>query len=199
MLYTIKEDLELCKQFKLSTIQLAFLKIMVGDPSKVEGEQIKERKKLALKFQTVFKKCNITLNEVADLIARNIIEDYNAPGDVFFDAYELSGVWANKLRLAVYPMPQELFDAYPINIEVQHKLYMGRNIAPEEFAQKYLNAIGKDPEEHKKVLDDIAWAIENNNLSVGLKKFVDSTYWLHLRELRKKNLTQGGFSDIQIG
>jgi len=175
-----------------------FLKIMIGDPSKIEGEQAKEIRKLAVKFQTVFKKCNITPDELSDLISRDILEDYNKPGETFFDMYELSGLWRNKLRLAVYPMPQELFDNYPLTITVQGKLFNGRNASPEDFAMNYLSAIGKDGDEHKKVLEDVEWAVTNQLLSVGLEKFVKTRYWDHIRMIRSKDLQRGGFNNVTV-
>ena len=198
MLYTIKEDLELCERFKLSPKQLMFLKIMIGDPSKIEGEQAKEIRKLAVKFQTVFKKCNITPDELSDLISRDILEDYNKPGETFFDMYELSGLWRNKLRLAVYPMPQELFDTYPLTITVQGKLFNGRNASPEDFAMTYLSAIGKDGDEHKKVLEDVEWATTHQLLTVGLEKFVKTRYWDHIRMIREKDSQRGGFNNVTV-
>ena len=199
MLYTVKEDLELCEQFKLSPMQLFFLKLYIQDPNKTEGDQIMESKKLRLKFQSVFSKRLITPNELADLISRDIIEDYNEAGDhKLFDLFELSGKWRNKLRLAVYPMPAELCDAYPIKGEINGKHYNPRNASENEIAQGYLRAINKDTEEHARVLDDLKWAIDNNQINIGLKNFVNSKYWLYIRAVRETKVDKGIFNNLNI-
>ena len=198
MLYTVKEDLELCKQFKLSPMQLMFLKILVNDPNKTEGDQVKDAKQLSLKFQTVFAKTPITPDELADLIARDFIIDYNEDGQLYFDLYELSGKWKNKLRLAVYPMPQQLWDKYPINLNISGKMVVAKNASPEDIAMPYLRNINKSPEEHQKVLEDIEWAIDNNEINIGLKKFVDSKYWLHIRAIKDSKVDKGTFNNINI-
>ena len=199
MLYTVKEDLELCRDYKLSPMQLMFIKTLVNDPSLSEGEQAKEKNSLGLKFQTIFSKMNksILASELSDLISRDIIIDHNHGDVVYFDLYELSGKWRNKLRLAIYPMPQELWDKYPLTGKINNSEYVARNISPEDLAKMYLKAIDKDPEEHKKVLDDLDWAIKNDELKVGLKKFVEIKYWLIIRSVRSKG-QKGGFTSVNI-
>ena len=171
---------------------------MIGDPRKTEGDQVIESKKLLLQFQSVFSKKLITADELADLISRDIIIDYNNDGEVYFDRYELSGKWRNKLRLAVYPMPAELWDKYPISITVQNKSCSAKNASEVDIAQPYLRAINKDPEEHQKVLKDLEWAVDNNESNLGLKKFVESKYWLHIRAIRDNKIDKSAFNNINI-
>lgn len=198
MLYTVKQDLKLCEQFKLTPMQLFFLKTKVRNPSKTESDQARESKQLALKFQTVFKKQGIKLSELADLISRDIVVDNNEHGAVYFDLYELSGKWQNKLRLAVYPMPQELWDKYPVTITIDGKNYPARSASAEDLAQPYLKAIDNEGSEHQKVLDDVQWAIDNNELKIGLKKFVEQKYWLYIRAIRNSKADKGTFTHSNI-
>ena len=192
MLYTVEKDLELCEKFKLKANQLFFLKILVGDPSLGEEENKQRLRKQAIKFQTVFKGATISANDLADLLNRGIIIDNNLTGTFLYDDLELSGEWYEKLKLSINPFANQLFEAYPYEIVVETKKFIGRNTSPEKIALKYNKAIKEDVVKHKEVLSLIKWGIENNLLNIGLDKFVDVKYWTLLAEKRKlgSNITR---------
>lgn len=196
MLYTVKEDLELCKEFKITPRQLMFIKMLVKDPSMEDGEWRKLSYAMSNEFQD---KVGLSAHELADLIARDIIIDYNTIGSkIFYDCYEINPKFSHKFMLKVRPMASELEDAYPSFLLINGQKYIARNASAEEIAPMYLKAIEKNPEEHKRVIDDLKWAVENNVLSIGLRKFVDTKFWKAIRELRENGDNAKHTSDVRI-
>lgn len=184
MLFTAKEDLKLIKELKLTPNQLLFVKILVRDFSIEESVWRKQCYANALEFQTMK---FLSKEEFLDLIKREILLDFNRPGDPFFyDCIELNPKYLRKFVLQVTGMPTELCDAYPYQLTVGTTTFFARDVGPEVISQTYLKNINKSVEEHERVLDDIRWAIENKVLATGLKKFVESKFWIHIRTLRIK-------------
>jgi hypothetical protein len=195
MLFTVKQDLDLCVEFKVTPRQLMFIKMLVRDPKLDSGEWNKQSYMMTNKFKQELG--GMTPTELADLLAREIIIDYNSLGQTFYDSYEINPKWAAKFELKVFPLVNALFDAYPYFLYMEGKRYVAKSISPAEIAEEYLLAINNDVREHERVLDDVKWAMKNNALATGLKKFVGSKYWLAIRELRSTG-TQNITSNVII-
>jgi len=180
---------------KLTPTQLMFVKMLVPDPTYDEAEWKKISYRLTLEYQNEIG--GLSADELADLVSRDVIIDHNDLGKTLFDMYEINPKYARKFSLKVYPMPRELADSYPTRFKGSDgREYLGANCSAEEIAKDYLRAIGNDPEEHKRVLDDVAWAKEKNAIKVGLKKFVQTRYWRIIREDRTSN--NNTVSDVTI-
>ena len=86
-------------------------------------------------------------------------------------------------------MGQELFDAYPNWINMNGKLIPLKNVASkvntlDEFFFMYSSAIKHNPETHKKVMEILQWAKENDKITSSLLNFVVSKQWEALEDLR---------------
>jgi len=197
MLYTVEDDIELCNKFELSPSQLMFVKTLVPDLS-YEDEKTRRIKahELCMRYEKVIK--GITPLALADLISREIIIDYNTIGQMKHEYYEINKSFSKHFELAIYPMPAQLFDAYPGFIFINGQRYTGRNVSQEEIAKEYLRAIKNNEDEHQEVLKDLEWAKEKEAIKMGLKKFVLSRFWIELRELRLKNNDNQEHNDIKI-
>lgn len=197
MLFTVKDDLDLCVELKLTPAQLMFVKMLVPDMSKEESERRKAGYAMAIKYQKQLG--GISPDELSDLLARDIIIDHNDHGKSFYEYYEINPDFNYKFRLQIYPMVQELHDAYPNFFQNgAGKEFVAKSCTLEEIALDYLRAINKDPEEHKKVIKDIEWARQNGAIVLGLKKFVGAKYWNAIRELKKKTGTSKNSADVTI-
>lgn len=56
---------------------------------------------------------------------------------------------------------------------------------PEELEEKY-NAIVKTKSLHKEIKELVLWAIDNNQMNMGIEKFIKSRGWSTLRELKEQ-------------
>lgn len=195
MLHTIEDDVNLCKEFKLTPNQLFFVKMLVRDPAYDEAEWRKISRHLRAEYQRVVG--GLTPDELADLISREIVIDDNDVGQTILTFYEINPKFAHKFELKVYPMSTELLETYPARFRGSDgRWYLGITASAEEIAKEYIRAINNDLEEHKRVIDDLKWAKENNGITLGLKKFVLTRYWKVIREARSKNSNQS--TDVKI-
>lgn len=186
MLHTIADDVELCKEFKLTPAQLMFIKMLVRDPSYDDIQWKGVSRRLRSDYQKYIG--GLTPDELSDLVSRDIIYDDNDMGEQILVFYEINPKFAGRFRLKVYPMASELQDRYPARFRGSNgQWFIGVTASAEEIAKDYLRAIDNDPEEHKRVVDDLEWAKKNNAIVVGLKKFVLTRYWKVIRETRSKN------------
>lgn len=195
MLHTVEDDIRLCKEFKITPAQLMFVKMLVKDPTLDDSDWKRKSYKLSLEYQNTTK--GLKAEELADLIARDIIIDLNSYGKCLYDYYEINPEFANRFSLKIYPMPMQLFDRYPSEFKGSDgRLFVGRTASAEEIAKEYLRAINNNSEEHKTILEDLDWAVKHGYLQVGLKKFVYNRYWLVIRNHRLKNKTRK--NDVKI-
>ena len=194
MLFTVKEDLELVRNLKVTPKQLMFLKMLVRDYSMDDSTWTRYSAAMALEYQHL---CPLTPEELSDLIKREIIVDFNQKGHLFYDSFEIHPKFLKKFTLQVTGFPSQLWEAYPYRIVKDGFEFFAKTASAEEIAKDYLKAIGKKQEEHEKVLDDLQWAIKNNALPMGLKQFVSSRYWLFIREQRSRLVKN--ISDVKLG
>jgi hypothetical protein len=185
MLFTVKEDLTLMRELKLSPRQLVLIKMLVRNPSMDEREWKLSSYAMSNEFQAL---SPLSADELADLISREIIIDLNTSSDkIYYDCYEINPRYQYKFTLAVIGMPSELAEAYPREGHIQDgRTFPARDAGANEIAEEYMKAIGKDEKAHERVMQDLEWAKANKKIGVGLKKFVNTKYWLYIRELKKK-------------
>lgn len=185
MLFTVKEDLDLCIEFNINAGQLMFIKMLIPNLSLDQPDRKRESYALSMKFSNEIK--GIPLKDLQDLIYKDIIIDLNDHGNTHYEYYEINPKFYYKFSLKIYPMVNELHDVYPDFFhDAAGKRYVAKGCSAQEIALDYLKAIKNDPKEHAKIMDDIAWAKTNNFIVMGLKKFVAAKYWSGLRELRIK-------------
>jgi len=196
MIFSVKDDLRLIRELKLTPKQLMFIKMLIPNPTVSEGNARRESYALSLEFQDL---CPLTADELLDLISRDIILDLNdGKGPIYYDCYEINHKYMKLFSLKVTGKASQLVDAYPFDIDNGTLQFKSKDAGPEEIAEMYLKAIHNNDEEHERVMDDLEWAKKNNALSTGIKKFVATKYWLHIRELRKKK-PNADLSHVRIG
>lgn len=193
MLFTIKDDINICSNLNLTPTQLMFIKMLIPDIAYDEDKRRKESYSLSLKYQSELG--GLSAVELSDLVSRDIIINHNDFGKFFLEYFEINPKFLNLFTLQVYPMPAELHDKYPNFFNVGGKNYVAKSVSPGEIAEDYLKAINNDPEEHKRVLEDVEWAKVNNGIVLGIKKFVVAKFWLAIREQRRKG---GTVRDVKI-
>lgn len=81
-----------------------------------------------------------------------------------------------------YDLGYELFQAYPSFTTINGQLVSLRGIARkfnsfEDFAYTYGKSIRFNEQEHKRVLELLEWAKENNHVNMGICDFVISRQW----------------------
>lgn len=197
MLFDIEKDLFLLKELELNPKQLCLLKMLIPDPRLTDRQN--QARLYRQNDMMKAAKMTPTHNDLAELVSREIILVDGKIGAHFkFAEMEINPKYMKHLSLKISGAPTQLFDAYPEWFTIQHKRFNAKDGGPVDFALDYLRGINGDMEEHKKVLDDLRWAIKNNEINSGIMKFVKTKRWMAIRELRN-NLSSKTFSDINIG
>lgn len=197
MLFDAKKDLEILAKLKLTTRQLMFIKILIPDRSLNDVEQRRSVYAMALKYQDL---CPLSHDEMADLMSREVVINHNKIGaDQYYDNYEINPKYMKYFSLKVIGYPSALIDEYPKWVSFSDgRKFNGIDASAVDIAKEYISAINDDEEEHNKVVEDVKWAIKNDEINCGILKFVKTKRWLAIRELRE-NLSSKTFTDVKIG
>lgn len=110
------------------------------------------------------------------------------------DSWNCNDIEFNKIFLKKWfkescIMGSELFDTYPKSLEINGKIVPLRDPSKkfntlDEFYFWYSTNIGHNPETHKRVMDILHWAIDNNYINFTLTNFVGNHQWEMLEELK---------------
>ncbi len=117
---------------------------------------------------------------VKDLIRREYIVTVEVDGR---DTYQVSDKF-KAIFCDPYVVAEELIMAYPSTMEIDGKIIPLTAIDTVVVANTYGKAILDCYTEHLEVLKDIKYGKENNMLSIGLKTFINSKFWLGIRKKR---------------
>ncbi len=77
---------------------------------------------------------------------------------------------------------REYYDLYPAEIYVKGNPYLGRNIPFSDFKVIYNQLIGSSSELHERMMEVLSWTVENNELHVGMKKWLDLELYKHMEK-----------------
>jgi hypothetical protein len=194
-MYTLEEDLTLCEKLKINVSQLMFMRLLVPDLSLPKDMQIAGMRKITGRFQAIG---GISLEDITDLVNRKLIIDNDPDADyVLYCQFEVFPKYMKHFGKNIANLADELVDAYPYELDGGKGTFTAKNATAEEISDLYSKAINNDPDEHKRVLSDLKWAVDNKMLKVGLRKFVGTKFWVHIRAI-KTTETKGGF-DGEIG
>lgn len=106
------------------------------------------------------------------------------PADIVFNKN-----FINKYLKFSYTLGQELFDNYPVTINVNGITYSARTSGNkykdlEDMYYAYGKAIGNKLEVHQHVLELLEWAKENGLVNKGLYRFIADREWLNLEAMK---------------
>lgn len=86
-----------------------------------------------------------------------------------------------------YTAGEEFYDLYPAMVKIQGVSIPLKTARRAEIRSLYFIAIKGDAEEHKKVLEDIQYGIDNELINMKIINFVESEFWRELRKMRGGN------------
>lgn len=187
---TIETELLIINKYKLTTNELFLLKLLI---LALEENQLKYLYTYLQENDFARKSLRDTLISLQN---NNIINNsYKIPEKG--EKFKIEEIILNKNFLKEFYknsgiLGQDLFDNFPPFLDTPNVLYPLRNIAKkynslEEFFFVYGKNIKFDYENHKKILDILAWAKENNLVTWTITEFVISAKWLELELLKNNN------------
>lgn len=147
----------------------------------------------ATRYRYIEKVRGLTVKQVEDLVKRGYLINNNEPNQYYHDQITITP-WARNIMLSdVALFAEEFWEAYPLFIWVDGKKFAARNMDRDEFIGKYMNRIGSSEKKHKEVMEVLHYAVSNNLINVGIKKFVGSEMWNSFKEEMTKDTTHEQF------
>lgn len=119
------------------------------------------------------------LEDIGFLINRNPTGKYSA------DLMEVTPVFINAVMTTITEW-DELWDAYPARmvIEPGRPQALLKSVKDRvELQRRYLNAV-KTKKKHREVMELLEWGKENNQVNLGIEKFVNSYFWEILQDIK---------------
>lgn len=164
------EILDFCTKMKINLEQFFVLHLL----------STKQTTKIRL-YSNTFKYKNgkfLTQRDKDDLIKRKFLIEVESGKFTVSDKFK-------QRYFDIYKGGNELFNLYPGFIRGK-----GGNWLPlagmdkVSFRLEYYRRIGGSRAEHEEVLKDLQYGLDNNLITFGIKKFLESEYWNKLRKLR---------------
>lgn len=122
------------------------------------------------------------------VILKNYKSDVYNPDEIEFNKFFIKK-WYKVSKV----LGMELFDKYPIFLNVSGKFVPAKNISKrfnslEDFSFFYGQQIKHNPDEHKRVLELLQWGIDNDKIHYSIIEFVVSKKWNELQYIRDNNV-----------
>lgn len=101
-----------------------------------------------------------------------------------YQQVKFSKTFLNNYLKESHELGEELFEAYPAYMQFGDKLFPAKNITKtgfnslEAFFYAYGKAIKFNPETHRRVMDSLEFAKENELITYGIAEYVISRKWL---------------------
>ncbi len=134
---------------------------------------------------------------------KGIIHKNYDPSSYIPDEIEFNKTFLKRYFKLAGELGRELFEAYEPFIKVNGALYSLKNYSKkfyslDEFCFWYSSTIGHSVEKHKKIIEILKWARENNLINIGILEFVSSHKWVDLEKLRLEGFNKQTASSIYL-
>lgn len=122
------------------------------------------------------------------VIRKNYNPDYYDPDEIEFNQN-----FINQYFKLTGELGKELLHAYPTNITINGKVVSLKNIS-KHFASfddlyfRYASEIGHNIDKHRKILEILEWAKQNDLIHVPLTEFIISRKWQEFEEMKTNGI-----------
>lgn len=140
---------------------------------------------------------------VRKLVQRGYLIDGNSPHDPrkYVDQYIVTDKFTQGVLIDTDIAAEQLWNAYPkiVHFSDGSKTFPGRNVSPEVLAVMYRQVIKSDLRKHNRIMEALAWAVENNQIHSGIKSWVATRQWETIEEMKAKlDLEAGAYGEKEL-
>jgi hypothetical protein len=124
------------------------------------------------------------MEELEDLIDRDFIHNWNQHGLYQLDQFELTEKAKTMFELKCeWACAEAFIKAYPKWLYINGKQVPAQSCDLDELERQYYKKVVKRGM-HEEVMDQLAWAVKNHKISMGIEKWFQSRQWQALAEMR---------------
>lgn len=167
----------------LNSRQFMYMWALLRDPLYTGTTIEKGKSKKLLTFgeegtvMTLSKIDPIPLEELKELEEKGFIIDLNSGSKYYFDSFVLTPLFPEEFFIAREDF-EELWECYPITINVNGSIVPARSGDYDTLRQKYIDIIGKDKDLHQNILTVTEQAKERGLINLGLEKYILGRHWI---------------------
>lgn len=189
MIQNVKKYVKFITDNKLTQPEFLFLYILYRVTTYQEIE-LQETAELYAKHYPNDSGTMLSKHSIEKLIERGfiVIDENQVPvitekfGNIFIDMFEAAN---------------ELWNLYPDKAVSDGKSYPLKTMSKSDMRNIYASIINQDLEEHKEVVKDLKYAVENGQITTGIRKFIEAAMWEGIRKERNGTETIVNVEDFK--
>lgn len=194
----IDEEIAILEKYQLSPNELFVIRILLLETEEYDENYL--HRFLSIKVVDL-RSILLSLQEKGIILKSYKIPNKGErfyPEDVAFSQNFLKSLYKSSFELG-----QELFETYPAFTNINGVTFSLRNVAKkynslEDFFRNYGKSINHNPETHKRVINNIKWALDNTSyLNFGICEFVISRKWEEIELLKNGDFSNVNFDAIR--
>jgi len=113
---------------------------------------------------------------------KGFIIDNNQENELFLDCIFLTTLFCDEFFISLDDF-EELWEEYPVTINIEGKLLPARSGNYEQLQKTYLQIIKKNKAIHHEIIKIVKKAKDLNIIKIGLEKFITGKHWLTYNEM----------------
>jgi hypothetical protein len=131
---------------------------------------------------------SFSAEEIGNLVDRGLILNLNKAGYYYMDFFVLTDeVGKDLFELDREKAALEFWNAYPIFLRdsVTGENYSLLNTDKQQLLKDYYVRVGYSEHKHRRVMEALDYAIENNMIDMTIRQWLDSEQWTCILELKE--------------
>jgi hypothetical protein len=179
---------QICVKYKIKFEQYCFLMLRNYAP---EGRPFSKECRKAL-VDYIEEVGGFKREDLIDLEKRGFLDNMNEVGQEMLSAYFVPPKIADKLWVEHEMAGQELWDIYPSFFIIGGgKQVPTKSCDREALIESYCKKIKHSKKRHEEVMEVLKHAIQMNDITMGIEKWVGSHQWESLKEKYYQGKTEG--------
>jgi len=139
-------------------------------------------------YELVHKGHGFSPDDIQDLEKRNLILNLNkTPNEFYADSFVVMDEFALDLFIEDTQAALEFWETYPLLISIDFRRIPAKTVNKEVFFKDYTKKIGHSKIKHDKVMEALKYAIKNDRINMGIKKWFESEQWVEIQTELEQN------------
>lgn len=137
--------------------------------------------------------------DLKDLIEREFLDDVNTPGYEYVTSYFCMPKFTHEMWIEHSDAGEELWNTYPSFFCLTGGARVTARSCDKELLEKtYGKKIKNNLKKHKEVIELLKRAVEMNDITMGIEKFVASEHWTVLKEKYSNTKSKEGYGEQEF-
>jgi hypothetical protein len=154
------------------------------------------------RFDLVYKMFNerwpFDRDELRDLEDRGYVINTNKGNDTWADMYIVTEKFEEVIYSSEEVMWQELLNTYPIWLYIDGKRIPAQGADLDQLRVIYFAKIGRSVARHKKIMELLAFGVNNEMVNMGIEKWIKGEQWRPLEAAMNEKPKSSGYGEKEF-